>query len=101
VYDGILSRVKGRRITNDFTTGSHIEVTVTNELIDENKALDASGRLSYPFLQNTVLYYFAVTAYDSYKPDTPHNHESDLSRPVTARPYGGSEIRNIPQEKIH
>jgi len=100
-YDGILSQVKGKRITNEITAGGQIEVTITDDLIDENKALDTSGRLSYPFLKNTVLYYFAVTAYDSYKPDTPHNHESDLSRPVTARPYGGSEIRNIPHEKIH
>ena len=39
-----------------------------------------------------VLYFFAVTGYDTYRPDTPYNHESPVSKEVTARPFPGSEI---------
>ena len=92
-YDGILSVVNGGRITNALSAGTAVEVTVTDAVIEENRAREPWGKLTFPFLNNTVLYYFAVSAYDSYKPDTPHNHESALSTPVTVRPYEGSEIR--------
>jgi hypothetical protein len=92
-YDGIICTVNGSRITNDTAAGSAIQVKITNEIIEENRDLDRRGKLTYPFLQNTVLYYFSVSAYDSYKPDTPYNHESELSKRVSARPYMGSEIK--------
>jgi hypothetical protein len=92
-YDGIITTVSGARITNGTGNGNHIQVKLTNNVIDENRAHDRADRLQFPFLQNTVLYYFSVSAYDSYKPDTSYNHESELSKPVTARPYQGSEIK--------
>lgn len=92
-YDGIISVINNGRITNEMTNGNYINVRIDNTLIEENMHNDKRGVLTYPALENTVLYYFAVTAYDSYRPDTPYNHESELSGYVTARPYGGSEIR--------
>ncbi len=92
-YDGIITTVNGGRITNATGAGNRVQVTITNDVIDENRAHDRFDRLQFPFLQNTVLYYFSVSAYDSYKPDTPYNHESGLSKPVTARPFQGSEIK--------
>lgn len=89
--DGIISTVNGTRIANG--PGNTVQVKITNDIIEENRGQDKHGKLSYPFLQNTVLYYFSVTAYDSYKPDTPDNHESVLSKPVSARPFSGTEIR--------
>ncbi len=91
-FDGIITVVNGTRITNDITPGDHVQVRLTDGVIEENRNLDASDKLLYPLLNNTVLYYFSVSSYDSYKPDTPHNHESPLSNPVTARPFAGSEI---------
>ncbi|OHD64595.1 MAG: hypothetical protein A2176_08915 [Spirochaetes bacterium RBG_13_51_14] len=92
-YDGILTSINGARISNGINTGDHIQVIISNSVIEENKSLDARVKLSFPFIQNTVLYYISVSAYDSYKPDTPYNHESELSQPVNARPYAGSEIK--------
>lgn len=93
VYDGIISVVNGSRITNDITSGDSIRIPVTDLVIEENRSLDTTGKLTFPLLNNTVLYYFAVSAYDSYRPDTPYNHESSLPAPVTARPFAGSEIQ--------
>jgi hypothetical protein len=92
-YDGIITVIGGNRITNGANAGNIIEVKITNDVLNENRSRDKWGKLTYPLLKNTVLYYFAVSAYDSYKPDTPYNHESDLSKKVAARPYEGSEIR--------
>ena len=92
-YDGIITRVEGERITNKFSEGDSITVTLTNEIIEENKKRDKRRILRFPPLRNGVLYYFAVSAYDSYKPDTVYNHESDLSKPVSARPFPGTEIK--------
>jgi hypothetical protein len=92
-YDGIITVVNGQRIVIPSNGGNTVQVKITNDVIEENRARDAWGKLNYPVLRNTVLYYFAVSAYDSYKPDTSYNHESGLSKPVTARPYEGSEIR--------
>jgi hypothetical protein len=92
-YDGIISAINGGRITNDNGTGTTIQVKISNEVIEKNRELDKKGKLTFPFLQNTVLYYFSVSAYDSYKPETLHNHESDLSKTVSARPFMGSEIK--------
>ncbi len=89
--DGIISTVNGARITNG--PGNEVRVTITDDIIEENRNREKPRKLSYPFLQNTVLYYFSVSAYDSYKPDTPYNHESALSKAATARPYAGTEIR--------
>jgi len=92
-YDGILSTVNAARITNASGAGNFVQVKITNDIIDENRARDRFNKLNYPYLQNTVLYYFSVSAYDSYKPDTVYNHESEPSKPVTARPYQGTEIK--------
>jgi hypothetical protein len=92
-YEGVIATTGGRRIDNSLAGGRNfIEVDITNALIEENMALDKKGLLTFPVLKNNVLYFFAVSAYDSYRPDTPHNHESELSREITARPFAGSEI---------
>ncbi len=91
-YDGIISVINGKRINNALLEGNSIEITITNTIIEENKLLYQKELYSFPVLSNTVLYYFSVSAYDSYKPDTPYNHESELSKQVTGRPFGGSEI---------
>jgi hypothetical protein len=68
-------------------------VTITNDVIEQNRALDRKEKLPFPFIENNVLYYFSVSAHDAYRPGTPYNHESELSAPVTARPQAGTEIR--------
>jgi hypothetical protein len=92
-YDGIISVISGSRITNGSGTGNTVQVTITGDIIEENRALDKREKLAFPFLENNVLYYFSVSAYDTYRPGTPYNHESELSSPVTARPQAGPEIR--------
>ncbi len=91
-YDGIIERVKGKPITNDFSSGDYIELTITNDLVEENREADTRELLDYPRIRNRVLYFFAVSAYDTYRTGTPYNHESDLSEEVTGRPHLGSEI---------
>jgi len=93
VHDGIISTINGSMITNKAAGGNFVTIRIDNNLIEENKNNDKRGVLLYPALENTVLYYFSVTAYDSYRPGTVYNHESGLSVPVSARPYAGSEIR--------
>ena len=93
IYDGIISTVNGARISNSMLSGNYIRVKIDDSVIDENRSADTRNALVYPTLENTVLYYFSVTAYDSYRPGTPYNHESGLSSSIAARPYGGSEIR--------
>ena len=93
VYDGIISLINGKKITNDMAEGNYVKVRIDNSVIDENRTADARNVLVYPSMENTVLYYFAVTAYDSYREGTVYNHESGLSSYVHARPYGGSEIK--------
>jgi hypothetical protein len=92
IHDGIITHTGGRLISNELSNSNYIEIKITNDLIDENRKLDRKGLFTYPLLKNTILYFFAVSAYDSYKPGTPHNHESALSKQVSARPYAGSEI---------
>jgi hypothetical protein len=92
-YDGVLRRVGGHALTNDLTKGNFIAVEISNTLIEENRELDSGCVLEYPVLKNNVLYYFAVSAYDSYKPDTSFNHESKQSVEVSGRPWAGSEIQ--------
>ena len=92
MYDGIISLINEKMIANDMTRKNYIEITLTNEIIEENMKLDKKGILTFPLFENTVLYYFAVSAYDTYKPGTSFNHESSLSNRVSARPYAGSEI---------
>ena len=92
-FDGIITHVNHKRINNKMAQGNFITIKIDNELIEENKQRDKKNLLLYPFLNNTVLYFFAVSAYDSYRPNTPYNHESKLSKKVTARPFGGSEIK--------
>jgi hypothetical protein len=91
-YDGIITHTGGKPISNELSNSNYIEIKISNELIDENRKLDTKGLFTYPMLKNTVLYFFAISAYDSYKPGTPHNHESTLSKQVSARPFAGSEI---------
>ena len=90
--EGILSWYGGKRIDNQMASGEFITLKITNEIIEENRQKDKKRLLEYPFLKNTVLYFFAVSAYDSYKPDTEYNHESLLSGKVSARPFAGNEI---------
>ncbi len=94
IYDGIISYYNNKRITNELNSNRrYIEIDITNEVIEGNKQKNINGVLDYPFLENSVLYFFSVSAYDSYKPDTPHNHESSLSNEVKGRPFAGSEIK--------
>ena len=90
--DGILLRIGGRPITNDICPGNTMKVTIDADLIEENRNIDSGMVLEYPIMKNNVLYYFAVSAYDSYKVDTPYNHESAQSDKTYARPMAGSEI---------
>lgn len=92
-YDGIITHIDGERITNDFSDGDSIKVAINNAVIKENRNRQTGKLLDFPPLRNTVLYYFAVSAYDSYKPDTVYNHESELPEPVSARPFPGTEIK--------
>lgn len=91
-YDGIISSIRGERISNSMSKGDYIEIKIDNAVIDENKNADSRSVLVYPSLENTVLYYFSVSSYDSYRPGTVYNHESEISAPVTARPFAGTEI---------
>jgi hypothetical protein len=94
-YDGIISHLEGKRITNGVNRSeNYITVRITNEIIEENKNRDKRDILTYPLLKNSVLYFFSVSAYDTYKPDTKYNHESALSEEVALRPFAGSEIDN-------
>jgi hypothetical protein len=92
-YDGVLRRVNGKVLANDLSSANYMAVEISNSLIEENRELDSGGVLEYPEMKNSVLYYFAVSAYDSYKPDTQFNHESKISSPVSGRPWAGSEIQ--------
>lgn len=93
-YDGIIKTVNGEIITNkNAGKDDYVEVTITNEVIEENRLMDRNRLLTFPVLKNTVLYFLAVSAFDNYRPNTPYNHESEPSKPVTARPFEGSEIR--------
>jgi len=93
-YDGIIKTLNGKRISNELSdTSGYIKITITNDVIEENRVNDTKGFLTYPVLKNNVLYFFAVTAYDSYKPDTIFNHESKHSKEVSARPDPGSDIK--------
>jgi hypothetical protein len=92
-YDGILGTAGGKRISNQMNPGrSYIEVEISNDVVEENRKVDSRRMLGYPVVKNNVLYYIAVSAYDSYRPDTPYNHESEPSAEITARPFAGSEI---------
>ena len=79
---------------NSDSSQNSITVRITNDIINQNRNRDERNILSYPLLKNNVLYFFSVSAYDSYKPDTKYNHESKLSAEVTIRPFAGSEIDN-------
>jgi len=92
-YRGIISVVNGRKIDNSLARNNYITIAITNKLINENKKLDKRNLLAYPLIRNTVLYYFSVTAYDSYRPNSSFNHESDFSKEKTIRPFGGTEIK--------
>ena len=92
-YDGIISIVNGRKINNQMADGNYVTVKIDNGVIEENRNYDSRNVLVYPSIENTVLYYFSVTSYDTYKENTVYNHESELSSPIQARPYAGSDIR--------
>jgi hypothetical protein len=92
-FDGVLRRVNGVPITNSLSKTNIMNLQIDNNLIEENRNIDSGMVLEYPVMKNNVLYYFAVTAYDSYKVDTQFNHESKHSEMVSARPFAGSEIQ--------
>ena len=91
-FDGIITYKDGKAITNKLSSNNYLTINITNTLINENRRRDKKKLLEYPIIKNTVLYYFKVSAYDSYKVFTLYNHESKLSKMVWARPYAGSEI---------
>ncbi len=91
-YEGIITFANGKKIDNTYQKGDYIYLSLDNRVIEENLRADSRGLLAYPLLRNTVLYYFAVSAYDTYRPGTPYNHESKLSDRKSARPYAGTEI---------
>ena len=92
-YDGVLRRVGGRVLSNGMSGGNYLTLLIDNTLVDENREIDSGNVLEYPVMKNNVLYYFTVSAYDTYKPDTAFNHESKQSAPVSGRPWAGSEIK--------
>jgi hypothetical protein len=92
-FDGIIRTINGQPVTNAMAKGNYIEVKIDNDVIEENREKDRSRLLSYPLINNTVLYFLSVSAFDAYRPDTPYNHESAPSVSVQARPYAGTEIR--------
>lgn len=94
-YDGVIASIDGKKITNESSRGNYVEVEINNSVIEENLKADDRAMLNYPRLINNVLYFFSVRAYDSYRVDTPYNHESALSSEVKARPFAGSEIHNF------
>lgn len=91
-YDGVIRRIGSRAITNDFSRGDNVSVEINNNVIDENRSIDSGSVLEYPVLKNNIIYYFSVSAYDSYKVDTRFNHESKYSEEVSARPVPSSDI---------
>ena len=91
-YDGVISLLDGRLITNGSVRGNTIEVEINDRVIQENRERHRADILRYPVLENNVLYYFAVSACDSYRPDTKYNHESALSKEITGRPFAGSDV---------
>ncbi|MCX8123643.1 MAG: hypothetical protein N3F66_05700 [Spirochaetes bacterium] len=93
-YDGVIKTVNGKRISNELSDkNGYVTVKITNDIIEENRKNDNKAFLTYPLLKNNVLYFFTVTAYDTYKPDTMFNHESKHSKEVSARPDPGSDIK--------
>jgi hypothetical protein len=91
-YEGVIKFYKGQRITNLINPGNYITLTIDKSIIEENYRIDKSGMLDYPLIKNSVLYFFAVSAYDSYRMDSIFNHESGYSDEISARPFAGSEI---------
>lgn len=91
-YDGVIDTVRGTALNNSMEREGRITATITNSIIDENRTNDPRGVLTFPLLRNNVLYYFAVSAYDNYRPGTSYRHESDLSDVVKGRPLAGSDI---------
>ncbi|HPA63498.1 MAG TPA: hypothetical protein PLH15_00395 [Spirochaetota bacterium] len=89
--EGILRYAAGKRVAN-FSNSNYVTVKIDNNLIEENRGRYVRGMLEYPEMKNNVLYYFSVSAYDSYKVDTQYNHEGRKSAEVYARPSQESEI---------
>ena len=90
-YDGIIRYAGGKRISN-FSNSAYVTVKIDNNLVEENRGRYVRGMIDYPEIKNNVLYYFSITAYDSYKVDTEYNHESEKSSEISARPAAPSEI---------
>ena len=92
-YDGVIGYINENRITNEFNKDKdYIMVDIKPEVVEENKNRIKTGILNYPLIKNNVLYYFTISAYDSYKIDTEYNHESPQAKEINARPFAGSEI---------
>ena len=90
-FDGIITHINGKKLDNSISSGREIEVVIDNKVIEENM-MNNPNMLNYPRMQNTVVYYFSVSAYDNYKEGTRFNHESALSERVHGRPFVGSEV---------
>jgi hypothetical protein len=91
-YDGVIRRIGGRVINNDFSKGNNVVVTIDNNVVEENRAIDSGEVLGYPVMKNNIMYYFAVSAYDSYRIDTRFNHESKYSEEAAARPVPAGDV---------
>ncbi len=92
-YDGVIGYIGGNRITNELNKDrDFITVDITPEVVEENRGRAKNGILNYPLIKNNILYYFTISAYDSYKIDTEYNHESTQAKEISARPFAGSEI---------
>lgn len=92
-YEGVITHINGNIISNSQKNDDgFIEVKIDNAVIIENMTRHRNAMLDYPEIKNTILYFFSVSAYDSYKKDSRHNHESELSEEINARPFAGSEI---------
>ena len=92
-FDGIITVINGKKITNQMAEGNYVTVKIDNAVVEENRNYDSRNVLVYPSIENTVLYYFSVTSYDTYRENTVYNHESELSSAIQARPFAGSDIR--------
>lgn len=97
-YEGVICESGGKKLTNrtlleSRENGQYVELIIDNNLVSENRRIDKTHVMSYPLIKNNILYYFALTAYDTYRMGSEFNHESDFSDEIQGRPFGGSEIK--------
>jgi hypothetical protein len=90
---GFIDFIDGKRITSqEFAQGKKIVVEIDNKTIEQNKYYHANqefSNISFPPLEEHILYFFQVLAYDDYgfAQKNPENFFSAPSKMVFARPY--------------